>query len=161
MFSTYLIFPNNYGHPLIICNKYNHVFLSLHFSYFISHFTHLHIHITYHILMSYSILVIYPCLYMFHTYNLYRHMQSYTFVSYHGSFQVIYIFFLFISTCTYHYLHIITYNKLIYIFVFISKLILDLISRRSYRTYTYTEVLIHVLVLLSILYLYLSYIMHE
>ena len=153
MFCTYLIFPNNYGHPVIICNMYNHLFLSLHFSYLISHFTHLHIHITYHILMSYSILVIYPCLYMFHTYNLHRHMQSYTFLSYHGLFKVIYIFLL---------VHIITYNKPIYIFVLIHiKLILVPISRRSYRTYTYTEVLIHVLVLLSILYLYLSYIMHE
>ena len=34
MFSTYLIFPNNYGHPIIICDMYNHLFESLHFSYF-------------------------------------------------------------------------------------------------------------------------------
>ena len=88
---------------------YNHLFISLHFSYLISHFTHLHI--TYHILMSYSILVIYPCLYMFHAYNLHRHMQSYTFISYQGSFKVTYIFFLFISShitnlYTYMYLYI-------------------------------------------------------
>ena len=45
--------------------------------------------------MSYYILIIYSCLDMFHTYNLHRYMQSYTFLSYHGSFKVIYIF------CTY------------------------------------------------------------
>ena len=66
-------------------------------------------------------------------------------------------FFLFISICTCHYLHIITYNKLIYIFVLIYiKFILVLISRKSYRTYTYTKVLIHILVILSILYLFRS-----
>ena len=37
-----------------------------------------------------------------------------------------------------------------------SKLILVPISRKSYRAYTYTKVLIHVLVLLSILYLFRS-----
>ena len=121
MFSTYLLFSNNYGHPVIICDMYNHLFESLPFSYLISHFTHLHIHITYHILMSYSILVIYLCLYMFHTYNLHRHMQSYTFLSYHGSFQVIYIFLLvhinmYLSLFTYHhieqtYIHICIYIK--------------------------------------------------
>ena len=78
------------------------LFLTLHFLYLISHFTHLHI--TDHILMSYSILVIYPCLYMFHTYNLHRHMQSYTSLSYHGSFKVIYI------SCTY----LISMNKYCY-----------------------------------------------
>ena len=35
MFSTYLIFQNNYGHPVIICNMYTHLFVSLHFSYLI------------------------------------------------------------------------------------------------------------------------------
>ena len=95
IFSTYLIFPTNYCHSAIICDiyTYNHLFISLHFSYLISHFTHFHIHIKDHILMSYSILVIYPCLYMFHTYNSHRHMQPYTFLSYHSSFKVIYIFY--------------------------------------------------------------------
>ena len=32
--SKYLIFPNNYGHPVIICDMYNHLFEYLHFSYF-------------------------------------------------------------------------------------------------------------------------------
>ena len=35
MFSTYLIFSNDYGHPVIICDMYNHLFKSLHFTYLI------------------------------------------------------------------------------------------------------------------------------
>ena len=35
MFSTNLIFSNNYSHPVIICDMYNHLFESLHFSYLI------------------------------------------------------------------------------------------------------------------------------
>ena len=35
MFNTYLIFLNNYCHPVIICDIYNHLFVSLHFSYLI------------------------------------------------------------------------------------------------------------------------------
>ena len=118
MLSTYLIFPNNYGHPVIICNMYNHLFLSLHFSYLISHFTLLHKHITYHIChilyLSYthsyicSIHIIYTGICnLILSYHIMVHLRSFTF------------FFLFISTCTCHYLHIITYNKLIYIFVLI------------------------------------------
>ena len=50
----------------------------------------------------------------------------------------------------FHISHITTY---IHICAY-SKLILVPISHKSYRAYTYTEVLIHVLVLLSILYLF-------
>ena len=35
MFSTYRIFPNNYSHLVIICDLYNHLFESFHFSYLI------------------------------------------------------------------------------------------------------------------------------
>ena len=35
MFNTYLIFPNDYCHPVIICNIFTHLFVSLYFSYFI------------------------------------------------------------------------------------------------------------------------------
>ena len=34
IFSTYLIFPDNYGHPVIICTMFNHLFEYLHFSDF-------------------------------------------------------------------------------------------------------------------------------
>ena len=80
-----------------------------------SHFTHLHIRITFHILMSYSILVIYTCLYMFHKYNLHMLMQSYTFLSYHVSFQVVYIFLLvlvniYLSLFTYHHIAMLCFS---------------------------------------------------
>ena len=132
MFSIYLIFPNNYCHSVIICDIYihNHLFLTLHFSYLISHFTHLHIHITdilylCHILyLSYthayicSIHIIYTGICnLILSYHIMVHLTSFTF------------FFLFISSNITTYIHICTY---------------------TYQT-----------LLLSILYLYLSYIMHE
>ena len=119
---------------------------------------------------------------MFHTYNLHRHMQSYTFLSYHGSFQVIYI-----SSCSYQHALVTIYISLhitnLYTYLYLYQtytcsnlpqelqslylyrgaytrtctsiyLILVQISRRIYRAYTYTEDLIHVLALLSILYLF-------
>ena len=38
MFSTYLIFSNNYCHPVIICDIYNYLFRI--FAFFISHYMH-------------------------------------------------------------------------------------------------------------------------
>ena len=35
MFSTYLIFPNDYCHSVIICDIFTHLFEYLNFSYFI------------------------------------------------------------------------------------------------------------------------------
>ena len=151
MFSTYLIFSNNYGHPVIICDMYNHLFESLHFSYLTSHFTHLHIHIHIiylcHILyLSYthayicSIHIIYTSIYnLILSYHIMVHFMSFTF------------FFLFISTCTCHYLHLITYNKLIYMFVLISNLYL---FRSPIRV---TELIPIQRYLYMYLYFYLSY----
>ena len=86
---------------------------------------------------------------------LYFHMLFIYFIYHiHFSFQVIYIFLLvhinmYLSLFTYHHI----YQTYIHICTYI-KLILVSISRKSYRTYTYMEVLIHVLILLSILYLF-------
>ena len=82
--------------------------------------------------MSYSILVIYICLYMFHTYNLHMLMQSYTFLSYHVSFQVVYIFLLllvnmYLSLFTYHHIamlcfsyHVMYFYHVRIIFIYLS-----------------------------------------
>ena len=139
---------------------YNHLFKSLRFSYLTSHFTylHIHIHIIYlcHILyLSYthayicSIPIIYTCIYnLILSYHIMVHFRSFTY------------FFLFISKCTCHYLHLITYNKLIYIFVLISNLYLfrspvrvtELIPNEG--TYTRTCTSINLILVLRSLYLY-------
>ena len=152
MFSIYLIFPNNYCHSVIICDIYIQSFIHIFaFSYFISHFTHLHIHITYHILMSYSILVIYPCLYMFHTYNLHDicnlilsyhimvHFRSFTFSFYSYQQVLVTIYISLHITNLYTYLYL--YQNL---YLFRSPIgVTELIPIRRYL-YTY-------------LYFYLSY----
>ena len=102
------------------------------FAFFISHISLYTF--TYHILMSYSILVLYPCLCMFHTYNLHRHMQPYTFLSYHGSFKVIYIFCIYLIPVT-------SYILLTYIFMYF-------ISLSYLMTYTYTFLYLYVLLVL-------------
>ena len=129
MFSIYLIFQNNYGHPVIICDMYNHLFESLHFSYLTSHFTHIHIHIHIiylcHILyLSYthayicSIHIIYIGIYnLILSYHIMVHFRSFTF------------FFLFISTCT---------CNSIYLILVLWSLYMYRGTRRYYRTYTYT-----------------------
>ena len=96
------------------------------FAFFISHISHTYIC---------SIHIIYTGLCnLILSYHIMFHFRSFTF------------FFQFLSTCICHSLHIITYNKLILVQT----------SCRSYRAYTYTKVLIHILVLLSILYLFRS-----
>ena len=52
---------------------------------------------------------------MFHTYNLHMLMQSYTFLSYHVSFQIIYIFLLvlinmYLSLFTYHHIAMLCFS---------------------------------------------------
>ena len=141
---------------------YNHLFLSLHFSYLISHFTHVHIHITYHILMSYSILVIYPCLYMFHTYNLQAY-AIYTILtlicirSHICSFilRFSYIFLYFYRACIYSFLYssmpIICVHVLIpgNIFYLVNFYIFMYFIRLSYlMTYTNTFLYLYVLLVL-------------
>ena len=84
--------------------------------------------------MSYSILVIYTCLYMFHTYNLHMLMQSYTFLSYHVSFQIIYIFLIvlinmYLSLFTYHHIAMLcfSYHVMSYTFIILNHLHIHII----------------------------------
>ena len=57
------------------------------------------------------VLFMYCTFICFHTYNLHMLMQSYTFLSYHVSFRSFTFFFLFLSTYTCHYLHIVSHSN--------------------------------------------------
>ena len=61
---------------------------------------------------------------MFHTYNLHMLMQSYTFLSYHVSFQIIYIFLLvfinmYLSLFTYHHIAMLCFSYHVMSYTFI------------------------------------------
>ena len=61
---------------------------------------------------------------MFHTYNLHLLMQSYTFLSYHVSFQIIYIFLLvlinmYLSLFTHHHMAVLCFSYYVLSYTFI------------------------------------------
>ena len=144
-------------------------------------FTHSYIHVCLSFVYMYSFLcfvVFYlslSFLTLMHFYHVFLACSIYSFkYVYHIFISYNLIFPIMSSTCNILYLvnlylHVLYQTLISYdIYLYVSILVHFTctlsdcpISRRSYRTYTYMEVLIHVLVFLSILYLYLSYIMHD
>ena len=98
---------------------------------------------------------------MFDTYNLHRHMQSYTFLSYHGSFKVIYIFYTYLISMNnycyhdclcyiyYHYFNLYSFS---YLQLHITVLIFIYIYSYIFIMHAFTHSYFHIC--LSFVYMY-------